>query len=161
MFLMALQILVFQRWNIGGPAFNYISVFLYPVFLIWLPIGIPRTVQLLIGFGTGIIVDFFYNTNGLHASACVFIMFIRPVILNLLSPPSGYTEMTSLTRRNYSTFWFGSYAVLFMLLFLLWYFSVEAFTFVHFAKIIKKTLGSFAASFSAIVMYQLLFDPKT
>jgi hypothetical protein len=41
---------------------------------------------LVIGFLTGLSLDYFTQTPGLHAAACVLIAYIRPFIINLLLP---------------------------------------------------------------------------
>jgi len=41
---------------------------------------------LVVGFITGITLDFFMMTPGLHAAACVLIAYLRPFIINVLAP---------------------------------------------------------------------------
>jgi hypothetical protein len=48
---------------------------------------------LFVGFITGLTLDFFTMTPGLHAAACVLIAYFRPFIINLLAPKDtmGYS----------------------------------------------------------------------
>jgi hypothetical protein len=41
---------------------------------------------LLIGFVTGLTLDYFKQTPGLHAAACVLIAYVRPFIITILIP---------------------------------------------------------------------------
>lgn len=65
---------------------QFIAPYLYFLFILWLPFGIPRLSLLVVGFLTGITLDFFMMTPGLHAAACVLIAYFRPFIINLLAP---------------------------------------------------------------------------
>jgi hypothetical protein len=72
---------------------QFIVPYLYYLFILWLPFGISRMSLLLVGFLTGITLDFFMMTPGLHAAACVLIAYIRPFVINLLAPKdaSGFS----------------------------------------------------------------------
>lgn len=58
--------------------FGFINPNIYLLALLLLPFDIPRPVQYLIAFATGFIVDIFQMTFGIHASAALLIMFLRP-----------------------------------------------------------------------------------
>lgn len=51
--------------------------FFYIGFLLFLPHGLSRTYSMLIAFVTGLIIDVFSNTPGIHASACIFLVFAK------------------------------------------------------------------------------------
>ena len=59
---------------------------IYFLFILWLPFSISRLGILLIGFVTGLTVDYFTSTPGLHAAACVLIAYARPFVINILTP---------------------------------------------------------------------------
>jgi hypothetical protein len=65
---------------------QFIAPYLYYLFILWLPFSITRMGLLIIGFITGITLDFFMMTPGLHAAACVLIAYLRPFIINVLAP---------------------------------------------------------------------------
>ncbi len=65
---------------------QFIIPILYYLFILWLPFSISRATLLLTGFITGIILDFFMMTPGLHAAPCVLIAYLRPFIINILAP---------------------------------------------------------------------------
>jgi hypothetical protein len=65
---------------------RYIIPYLYFLFILWLPFSISRIGLLLIGFVTGLTLDYFTQTPGLHAAACVLIAYARPFIISILIP---------------------------------------------------------------------------
>ncbi len=159
-FLIAIQGLALKRVNLGGDDFNYISVFIYPVFLMFLPLSTPRGLMALIGFGCGLIVDFFYNTWGVNAAACVFTAYSRQAILELNEPPGGFKDAVSPTKKKFGFLWFSKYAAIFMALHCLVFFSVEEFTFYNWDKILARAIPSFVISFLLVMIYSFLFDPN-
>ena len=71
------------------PLHQYITPYIYFLFILWLPFSISRSSLLLVSFICGICLDFFTKTPGLHAAACVLIGYLRPFLINLLVPQQG------------------------------------------------------------------------
>ncbi len=65
---------------------RYIVPYLYFLFILWLPFSISRQWLLLIGFVTGLTLDYFSMTPGLHAAACTLVAYVRPFIIGVLTP---------------------------------------------------------------------------
>jgi hypothetical protein len=65
---------------------RFITPYLYYLFILWLPFSISRFGLLIVGFLTGLILDYFMMTPGLHAAACVLIAFVRPYVIGILTP---------------------------------------------------------------------------
>lgn len=65
---------------------RFITPYLYYLFILWLPFSISRLGLMFIAFITGLILDYFMVTPGLHAAACVLIAYIRPFVINILTP---------------------------------------------------------------------------
>lgn len=65
---------------------RFITPYLYYLFILWLPFSISRLGLLIMGFITGLVLDYFMMTPGLHAAACVLIAYIRPFVINILTP---------------------------------------------------------------------------
>ena len=74
---LALQILLARNLVL----FDYAFCFIYIACVLLLPNETSLTWLLLIGFATGIIVDTFYNTLGMHAAATVLMAYCRPLIV--------------------------------------------------------------------------------
>lgn len=84
-FLLLLLLQVYVLDNIP-PLHRFIIPVIYFMFILWLPFSVSRLWLLVIGFITGLSLDYFTNTPGLHAAACVLIAYIRPYLVNLLTP---------------------------------------------------------------------------
>jgi len=159
-FLVLLQVLIFRQIVPSGTFFFYVSIMIYPIFVMLLPFNIQHWVMVCFGFLLGISIDIFYDSPGVHASATVFLAFIRPTVLKFVEPRGGY-NITQIPAKSYlGANWFLSYAALMILLHHLFYFSVEAFTFVYITQIIIKTILSFIFSMIFVMIYQFIFDPK-
>jgi hypothetical protein len=65
---------------------RFITPYLYYLFILWLPFSISRMQLLVVGFVTGLVLDYFMMTPGLHAAACVLIAYVRPFVINILTP---------------------------------------------------------------------------
>jgi hypothetical protein len=65
---------------------RYIIPSVYFLFVLWLPFSLSRFGLLLVGFVTGLILDYFDQTPGLHAAACVLVAYARPFIIGILIP---------------------------------------------------------------------------
>lgn len=55
----------------------------YLVTLIKMPVDIKLPLQILFGFLTGLLIDIFSNTLGMHALTCTFVMWMRVPIFHL------------------------------------------------------------------------------
>ena len=65
--------------------FGFITPALYILALLLLPLELPKSVQYLIGFCSGLFVDLFTHTLGVHSAACTILMFLRPLIVKVLN----------------------------------------------------------------------------
>lgn len=68
------------------PLHRFVIPILYYLFILWLPFSLNRLSLLLIAFVTGLTLDYFTQTPGLHAAACVLIAYVRPFIISILMP---------------------------------------------------------------------------
>ena len=105
--LLGLQVLVMNNIGFSG----YVNPFVYLLFIMLLPFGLPAWILLIIAFFTGLSVDLFSATAGLHTSASVLAAFARPFILRIIAPRDGY-EQGDVPGINENGFrWFMIYAV--------------------------------------------------
>lgn len=72
---------------------KFIVPYVYYLFILWLPFSISRLGLMVVGFITGMALDVFMMTPGLHAAACVLIAYVRPFVINVLAPKdvSGFS----------------------------------------------------------------------
>ncbi len=121
------------------PLHQYIMPYIYFLFILWLPFNISRGGLLLVSFITGIFLDFFTKTPGLHAAACVLIGYIRPFLINLLMPQQGVEF--NYREPSVSSLGFSQYATYVSLLTLFhhsWLFLIQSFQFGNLLYIILK-----------------------
>ena len=159
LFLLAIQLILLKRVDISFEGFNYIHFTIYPLALALLPHNLSKTAVVFIGFLLGFFVDMFYDTIGIHAATCTLVAYLRPYLLNYISPAEGYKK-EGLTAYSYGLPWFMSYLGLFLFIHLLGLYSLEAFSFVYFKEIVLRTIFSFLASLFIIVIGSLIFNPK-
>lgn len=157
--ILLLQVLVFKGVQLSSPSFTYIHVLIYPIIILLLPLEMPKPYLLMIAFGVGLFVDMFYDSIGIHASALVFMAYIRSFILKMIEPRGGYTAYVP-GLGNVELAWFASYVSLCMLAFLLFYFSMEAFSFVYIIRILLNTIMSFIISVALIILFEIIFKTK-
>lgn len=157
--LLLLQGLILKRIELGGFMGSHLHVFLYPLFIIILPLRIQRTLIVLLGFLMGLGIDFFYNSLGVHAAALAFTAYMRSFVLWTIQPRGGYNVNFSPTRRRMGMNWFLRYSAIMMGIHLFFYFSVEAFTFVYIVDILLSTVISFFVSMLVLFIFQALLDP--
>lgn len=74
-----LQILIVRNLVL----FDYGFCFLYVACILLMPNEMGQTWLLLLAFTTGVIVDTFYNTLGIHAAATVLMTYLRPLIVRV------------------------------------------------------------------------------
>ena len=131
--------------------------FLYLGFLLFLPLAMPVVVQLLLAFGMGLTMDFFFDTGGLHAAAAVLLAFARPWVLRLLTPRDGYDAQDSANVHQMGAQWFAVYLGLLVLLHHTAFFVLELGSFRHFGLTLVRITASFVFTSVALLIVQLLF----
>jgi len=159
-FLIVIQVAVFKQFTTEWEYGIYFHTLVYPIFIIILPFRLNKINIILLGFLFGIVLDMFYSSPGVHASACVFTAFIRPTVLSLVKPQGEYDILHSPTIAQYGFTWFAIYCAIMLFFHLLFYFAVEAFTFVYIGQILLKTFASFIVSYLLIILIQFILNPK-
>ena len=106
-----LVLLPFQVLVLGHLAlFNIGFCFVYLLFLLLLPIETGYVQSMIGAVVLGLVVDIFAGTLGIHASASVLLMFLRPFWLRTITPRQGFEVNTLPEIANYGLFWFLLYA---------------------------------------------------
>ncbi|MBP7821380.1 MAG: hypothetical protein KA010_00560 [Saprospiraceae bacterium] len=152
--------MILKRIHFDNEILNYIRFFFYPVIIILLPLRVPQVLMVLFGFAIGLTIDVFYDSLGVHASALTFTAFMRYYVLNALEPRGGYNLLTqSPTKKQFGNNWFLSYLLIMYAIHIVFYFSVEVFTFVYWDKILLYVLFSYVFSVLLALVYIFIFDP--
>lgn len=152
--LVLAQGLVFNHINFLG----YINPFPYILFIALFPINNNRTLFIFLSFLLGLSVDYFTDSGGIHAAACVTIAYIRPPILKF-SFGTIYDNQTI----KFNQIEIGSRLVYFSIIAVIHHFilfSLEVFNTSDIILILKKTLFSSIFTIILCILLSILFSPK-
>ena len=146
--VLLLQMLVFNNLHFLGICHPYI----YILFLIALPIRIPQWIELLIGFGVGLIVDMFCGSPGVHTAACSFLAYLRPIFIRRTIQDAERISMTI----NGLSIGFNEYVKLVVLYTILHHtlvFLIEAWNLAHFWLLLAKIIVSSLFTIALLLFY--------
>ena len=62
-----LQVFILKQVIWGWDGVIYLQIFLYPLFILLLPLNTPRGLTILLAFVLGLAIDWLYESPGLHA----------------------------------------------------------------------------------------------
>ena len=140
---------------------RFIVPYLYYLPLLWLPFSVSRNWLLIIGFITGLTLDYFMMTPGLHAAACLLVAYVRPFVINILTPKDSsefnYREPSPLAIQ------WKPYAIYVFVLTLLhhgYMVFLEWLDFGSFLDFIIKVIATTGISMVLIFTVELLFPRK-
>jgi len=155
--LILIQVLLLNRIPLNWWAPPYIA-FVYPLFILLLPISTSTNFLMVFAFFTGLTMDAFMNTGGIHAMACVAMAISRKRVLAFLLP-QRLSEYQNATPGPKIMSWgsFLTYAAILMLLHNLIYTLIEVWTLQSFWYFVVKTGITFLTSMLFVVIYLLLF----
>lgn len=154
--LILLQVFVLNKLLLH----ELVNPYLYLLFILLLPFNISRVALLFCGLLLGLTLDTFMNTMGMHAAACALIAYLRPFVINVLSPQGGF-EVTQRAPSVRTMGWgpFATYAAILILIHHIAYFTLEVFGFSNLPYLALKILLSSAVSFGLVMLFEMLFLP--
>ncbi len=148
--LISLQILIFNNIQFSG----LINPYIYILFIILLPFELAGGLLLLLAFFTGLTMDLFMNTPGVHVMACLVAAFFRPRILDALSPRDGYETGSKPRIHYYGMLWFLKYAFLIITIHHIVLFYTEIFRWSDFFITLFRALLSSVFTLIIIIISQ-------
>lgn len=154
--LITLQVLLVQNINLT----TYVILLPYMLMIILLPFETPKLLVLFIAFLLGVCVDFFYDSSGLHASACTITGFARYYVLKYIAPREGYDAGVQPTIEDMGLAWFLRYAGTLILIHHFALFYLEVFRFSEFFQTLLRVILSSIGTFALIYLIQFLFFTK-
>ena len=163
--IVLLQVLILKRitllWWLEPYGFPPFTPNIYPLFILLLPFEIPVWALLVLGFVTGISIDTFMNTAGIHACATVLLAYLRTNVLNALMP-RNLTEYTGQQPNIKSMGWmpFLVYCAFLILIHHLVVYSIEMWSFASFGRLLLQVFASTITSILCIIVYILLFTKQ-
>lgn len=154
--LVLVQVVILNNIQLGG----FVNPYVYVLMILLLPVRIPRFLLLLISFLTGITIDIFSDTMGMHAAACVFLGYVRPGVLLLIAPREGYEAEANPSLKGMGFNWFLLYSTITVFLHHLILFYIEVFRFNEFLSTLSRALLSTVATLVVIMISQYLFGKE-
>lgn len=158
--IIAIQVLFLKRIHFDSGILIYGHLVLYPVLIFLLPLKVQKSIVLIIAFFTGLVIDMFYDSPGVHTAALVITAYLRNIVMRLLTPYDGYKTKDIPSIKNMGLSWVFVYTSILLFIHLFAYFSIEAFSMVFIFDIFMKTVFSFFLSIGVILLYQIIFRPK-
>lgn len=152
-------LLLFLQFILKGVDYAAIDIYIYPLFILLLPVGMVHGAALLIAFLYGLIVDAIYNTPGQFASAAVAVAALRPLILVLLEPRGGYEPGKAPSKHNLGIRWFIQYSGALYLLHTIWVVTLEQLQIFSWLWLLSVVI-IFILSMLITILYQYIFNPK-
>jgi hypothetical protein len=149
--LVLVQVLIFSQVQLGG----FFNPYVYILFIILLPLSTPRYAVLILGFLLGFVIDVFSNSLGVHSAATVFIAYVRPLVVRLISNREDDKSDYPGLHQN-KLIWFVSYVSIMVLLHHLLLFYLEVYTFANFLNTLYRVILSSLFSIIIIVLSQFL-----
>jgi len=150
--LVLLQVLFFNNIQFRG----YINPYIYILFILLLPVEIPAWLLLIISFFTGLTMDFFSGSPGMHTSATVFAGFVRPYILSVIAPRDGYESGGNPSMYAYGFRWFLIYTIVIVVVHHTTLFYLEVFRFTDFFRTLLRVLLSSLFSITFILLLEYI-----
>ncbi|CAN1495476.1 hypothetical protein MCERE19_00329 [Spirosomataceae bacterium] len=133
--------------------FEVAFCFVYVSIILFLPSNTPVSVVLLIAFLTGLSVDLFYNTAGLHASASLLLAFLRNYIIKVLFPTKGLDNELLISLEGMGMERFIRYIIILTFIHHFYLFFLEAGSPKYFLNTSLKVVAS--VMFTSVVTFLL------
>lgn len=147
--LVLLQVLFLNNVQISG----YLNPYVYILFVMLLPPKLPKAIVLVLAFLMGLTIDIFTDSFGMHTAATVFIAYIRPNILALVSVKGG-EDLESISIKQLKFGRFFTYSGLLCLIHHFTLFYIEAFRINELLDTFTRALFSTTVSLALILIIE-------
>jgi len=155
--LVFLQVFILNNIQFSG----YINPYIYVMFILVLPFETPKWFLLILAFIMGLTVDLFSSTLGMHSTATVFMAFLRPYVLKIISPRDGYESETLPQLRYYGASWFIKYSTILIVAHHFVLFYVEVFRFSNFFTTFARVILSSIFTILLVLISQYFYRKDT
>ena len=139
--------------------YNLSTPFIYTLFILVLPFNIPNLLLYILAFITGLTIDAFYDTLGVHTAACVALAFVRILFISVSLNRESMDEPEP-SLGNMGVKWFTLYTILCILAHHVVVFFLEAFKLTEFGYTIGRTLLSAAFTLFIILITEFIFHNR-
>lgn len=154
-FIILVFIQVFLLKNIT--LYNLSTPYLYILFILLLPFETPNIVLFILAFILGLTIDSFYDTPGLHATACVLLAFVRVLFISITVQKEGFDNEPEPTLSIMGFRWFFTYAIMLTLIHHFFLFNLEVFRFSEIEYTLTRVVLSTIFTVFLMLVSGLLF----
>lgn len=153
--LVFVQVLILNQVQFSG----FVNPYIYLLFILLLPVNIPRYLLLFLSFFLGLTIDVFSNTLGIHAAASVLAGYVRPfVITGISSREEDRNEYPGLSQNKFR--WFAYYVSIMVFIHHFCLFLLEVFSFSHFHLTFARVVISSVFTVGVIILSQFIVFRK-
>lgn len=153
--LIFLQVMILNNINVAG----YINPYIYILFILLFPLDGDKGLLIFLGFLLGLSIDIFEDSGGVHAGACAFIAYIRPIVLKYSFGVSYEYKSVKIKRADAMERLTYIASLVFMHHLIM--FTLEIFSFKHILLILKSTLFSGIFTIVIIICTMIIFNRKS
>ncbi|MFA6277859.1 MAG: rod shape-determining protein MreD [Pedobacter sp.] len=139
--------------------YNLSTPFIYVLFILVLPFGIPNLLLFIIAFGTGLTLDTFYDTLGVHTTACVALAFVRILFISVSVNRDAFDEPEP-SLGNMGFKWFSIYAILCIFVHHFVVFFLEAFKLSEFSYTLGRCVLSVIFTLFIVLLVEFIFHNR-
>ncbi len=152
--LVLLQVFLLNNINLGG----YINPYVYIIFILLYPLDGNKGLLIFLSFLLGLSVDIFEDSGGVHAAACAFIAYVRPVVLKYSFGLSYEYNSVKIQKAPLTERITYMASMIFLHHFVM--FALEIFSFNHILLLLKSIL--FSGIFTLVMIWGslVLFNKK-
>lgn len=153
--LTVLQVMVISNLNLSP----FLIPNILPLFILLLPFSIPRWLLMLIGFFSGMAADIFLGTLGFNTAANLLLAYIRPFIINLITPKgTEFEQSPNIFSQGFT--WFLIYLSIAVLIHHSFYLLIESGTFYNIILLLTRIILSSILSLVFMFIGLYLFSVK-
>lgn len=153
--LVPVQILILNYVHL----FGFLNPYLYLMALLLLPFNMPKSLQYVIAFATGLIIDIFSMSYGIHASASTLIIFLRPFFLRMLDGNRA-TELGNAPLPGIKSLsWIVTYTAVLVFIHHFTVTMLEVFTFQNFGRHLGSAIANTIFTSFCIICLEYIFLP--
>lgn len=153
--LLFVQIFLLRNLNY----YNLSTPFIYILFILVLPFRIPNLLLFILAFFTGLTMDAFYDTLGVHTSACAVLALVRILFISVSVNRDAFDEPEP-SLGNMGFKWFTFYALICILMHHLVVFFLEAFKFSELVYTLSRTMISGIFTLFIILLVEFTFHNR-
>ncbi|RZL34606.1 MAG: rod shape-determining protein MreD [Pedobacter sp.] len=153
--LLFVQIFLLRNLNY----YNLSTPFIYILFILVLPFRIPNLLLFLLAFGTGLTIDAFYDTLGVHTTACVALAFVRILFISVSVNRDAFDEPEP-SLGNMGFKWFMLYAFLCTIVHHIIVFVLEAFKLSEIGYTLGRALISVIFTLFIVLLVEFTFHNR-